>query len=349
MVSISTWKDVGILTFYCFNMPMESKNPSPRAPLAIEKERSGNTDALVERFIAYLRAERHYSERTVGVYQPSLLDFKAFAMSMAQGGNADTPAEAFDWALVSSEDIREWVVGMMDRGIKPATVNKRLSALRSFFRFLMQEGKVSVNPTLKVRGPKKEKRLPSFVRERDMDHLLDGITFPDTFEGVRDHLILLIFYSTGMRLSELVGLTTRSFDFHTNTVRVLGKRNKERIIPFGAELRQALLDYLDMRARMPVASQSEALFFGKQTPRINRREVERVVKHYLSMVTTISRRSPHVLRHSFATAMLNHGADIEVVKQLLGHESIATTEIYTHTTLEELKKVYSQAHPHAEE
>lgn len=322
-------------------MPDERKDTSHKSPLPA-------TDACVERFIAYLRAERHYSERTVGVYQPSLLDFKAFAMSLAQGGNAGTPAEAFDWALVSSEDIREWVVGMMDRGIKSATVNKRLSALRSFFRFLMQEGKVSVNPTLKVRGPKKEKRLPSFVRERDMDHLLDGITFPDTFEGVRDHLILLIFYSTGMRLAELVGLTTHSFDFHTNTVRVLGKRNKERIIPFGAELRQALLDYLDMRARMPRAAQSDALFPGKKSLRISRREVERVVKYYLSMVTTIRQRSPHVLRHTFATAMLNNGADIEVVKQLLGHESIATTEIYTHTTLEELKKVYSQAHPHAE-
>lgn len=322
-------------------MPDERKDTSHKSPLPA-------TDACVERFIAYLRAERHYSERTVGVYQPSLLDFKAFAMSLAQGGNAGTPAEAFDWALVSSEDIREWVVGMMDRGIKSATVNKRLSALRSFFRFLMQEGKVSVNPTLKVRGPKKEKRLPSFVRERDMDHLLDGITFPDTFEGVRDHLILLIFYSTGMRLAELVGLTTHSFDFHTNTVRVLGKRNKERIIPFGAELRQALLDYLDMRARMPMAAQSDALFPGKKSLRISRREVERVVKYYLSMVTTIRQRSPHVLRHTFATAMLNNGADIEVVKQLLGHESIATTEIYTHTTLEELKKVYSQAHPHAE-
>lgn len=328
---------------------MESKAPSPRAPLSIEKERSGNTDALVERFIAYLRAERHYSERTVGVYLPSLQDFRAFAMSLAQGGGTNTSSAPFDWALVSADDIRAWVVGMMDRHIQPATVNKRLSALRSFFRFLMMEGKVSVNPTLKARGPKKEKKLPSFVRERDMDHLLDGITFPDTFTGKRDHLILLIFYSTGMRLSELVGLTTRSFDFHHNTVRVLGKRDKERIIPFGAEMRDGLLDYLDMRARMPMASQSEALFFGKQTPRISRREVERVVKHYLSMVTTISRRSPHVLRHSFATAMLNHGADIEVVKQLLGHESIATTEIYTHTTLEELKKVYSQAHPHAEE
>lgn len=344
-------------------MPIENPTHAPSAPLAIEKEhfcnvkerpannkeRSCDTDTQVERFIAYLRAERHYSERTIGVYQPSLLDFRAFAMSLTQGGDAGTSAAAFDWALVSADDIREWVVGMMDRHIQPATVNKRLSALRSFFRFLMMEGKVSVNPTLKVRGPKKEKKLPSFVRERDMDHLLDGITFPDTFQGVRDHLILLIFYSTGMRLSELVGLTTRSFDFHNNTVRVLGKRNKERIIPFGAEMRKALLDYLDMRAAMPMAAQSEALFFGKKSPQISKREVENVVKFYLSMVTTINRRSPHVLRHSFATAMLNHGADIEVVKQLLGHESIATTEIYTHTTLEELKKVYSQAHPHAEE
>ncbi len=343
-------------------MPTESNSASFRKPI-------GTDDAYVSRFIAYLRAERHYSERTVDVYQPSLLDFKAFVVSSvsananaassskgnalteggkeAADGNAGVPI-AFDWTLVGPDDIRAWVVAMMNRNIQPATVNKRLSALRSFFRFLMMEGIVSINPTLKVRGPKKEKKLPSFVREKDMDRLLDGITFPDTFEGHRDHLILLIFYSTGMRLSELVGLTTRSFDFHTNTVRVLGKRNKERIIPFGAEMRKALLDYLDERADHPMADQTESLFFGKKSPQISKIVVEKVVKYYLSMVTTIRRRSPHVLRHTFATAMLNHGADIEVVKQLLGHESIATTEIYTHTTLEELKRVYSQAHPHAE-
>lgn len=379
-------------------------------------------DRWVLRFVAYLRAERNYSERTIDVYEPTLLHFmsemRGYVISSrataalsnptvsfsnrdsATSGAAATTSDAaattsdvaattsdvaaassvgaatsfvdnvatsgrtaatsgadlasfggdtatFNWALVTADDIRSWVVGMMDTGLEPTTVNKRLSAMRSFFKFLMREGVVAANPTLKVKGPKKEKKLPSFVRERDMNRLLDDIPFPQDYEGTRDKLILLIFYSTGMRLSELIGLDIGSLDFYNNTVKVLGKRNKERIIPFGAEMREALQDYLAMREKDPVARGSDALFVGKRKPRISRTAVENIVHHYLSLVTTIKKRSPHVLRHSFATAMLNNGAELEAVKQLLGHESIATTEIYTHTTFEELKKVYNQAHPHA--
>ena len=297
-------------------------------------------DTWIEQFETYLRAERHYSEQTLSVYVPALEGFAAF---IGRGN------QRIDWALVDKEDVREWIATQMDAHLAPATVNKRLSALRSFYKFLMIQQAVNADPTRTLKGPKKEKKLPSFVREKDMDRLLDGIAFADNFEGIRDRLVMLLFYSTGIRLSELVGLNVGSVDFHTSTVKVLGKRNKERIVPFGAELREALEQYLSLRANQPMAKGNDALFFGVRVPRIPKETVNHIVRRYLSQVTTLKKRSPHVLRHSFATAMLNNGAEIEVVKQLLGHESIATTEIYTHTTFEELKKAYRQAHPRADQ
>lgn len=297
-------------------------------------------DTWIEQFETYLRAERHYSEQTLSVYVPALEEFAAF---IGRGN------QRIDWALVDKEDVREWIATQMDAHLAPATVNKRLSALRSFYKFLMIQQAVNADPTRTLKGPKKEKKLPSFVREKDMDRLLDGIAFADNFEGIRDRLVMLLFYSTGIRLSELVGLNVGSVDFHTSTVKVLGKRNKERIVPFGAELREALEQYLSLRANQPMAKGNDALFFGIRVPRIPKETVNHIVRRCLSQVTTLKKRSPHVLRHSFATAMLNNGAEIEVVKQLLGHESIATTEIYTHTTFEELKKAYRQAHPRADQ
>lgn len=297
-------------------------------------------DTWIEQFETYLRAERHYSEQTLSVYVPALEEFAAF---IGRGN------QRIDWALVDKEDVREWIATQMDAHLAPATVNKRLSALRSFYKFLMIQQAVNADPTRTLKGPKKEKKLPSFVREKDMDRLLDGISFADNFEGIRDRLVMLLFYSTGIRLSELVGLNVGSVDFHTSTVKVLGKRNKERIVPFGAELREALEQYLSLRANQPMAKGNDALFFGIRVPRIPKETVNHIVRRCLSQVTTLKKRSPHVLRHSFATAMLNNGAEIEVVKQLLGHESIATTEIYTHTTFEELKKAYRQAHPRADQ
>ena len=297
-------------------------------------------DTWIEQFETYLRAERHYSEQTLSVYVPALEEFAAF---IGRGN------QRIDWALVDKEDVREWIATQMDAHLAPATVNKRLSALRSFYKFLMIQQAGNADPTRTLKGPKKEKKLPSFVREKDMDRLLDGIAFADNFEGIRDRLVMLLFYSTGIRLSELVGLNVGSVDFHTSTVKVLGKRNKERIVPFGAELREALEQYLSLRANQPMAKGNDALFFGIRVPRIPKETVNHIVRRCLSQVTTLKKRSPHVLRHSFATAMLNNGAEIEVVKQLLGHESIATTEIYTHTTFEELKKAYRQAHPRADQ
>ena len=297
-------------------------------------------DIWIERFITYLRAERHYSEQTVAVYEPTLCGFAAFV-------NHDE-TENIDWSFVSRDDVREWIASQMEQHKAAATVNKQLSALRSFYKYLLMCKAVESDPTRTLKGPKKEKKLPYFVREKEMDNLFDKIAFADDYEGHRDRLILLIFYSTGIRLSELVGLNVSSINFHSATIKVLGKRNKERIVPFGTELKEALEAYLPLREQQHQAVDNPALFLGVKVPRITKEAVSEIVKRNLSQVTTLRKRSPHVLRHTFATAMLNNGAEIEVVKQLLGHESIATTEIYTHTTFEELKKAYQQAHPRAE-
>jgi integrase/recombinase XerC len=298
-----------------------------------------NAHDYIDSFVTYLIAERHYSEATALVYAPALSSLLEFV---------GTRYAVTDWGEVRDAHIREWVVQMMADKYSTLTVNKKLSAVRSFYRYLLTRGVVSKNPTSKIRGPKNEKRLPEFVREGDMDKLLDNVKFADDYGGRRDHLVLLLFYSTGIRLAELVGLDLNSVNFSNSTIRVLGKRNKERVVPFGAELRDELLRYIELRKRQEGADATTALLLGPHGGRISRSLVEKTVHTYLSQVTTLKKRSPHVLRHTFATAMLNNGAEIEVVRQLLGHKSITTTEIYTHTTFEELKKAYAKAHPHAD-
>ena len=296
---------------------------------------------FVEKFASYIVLERNESPLTGMCYSMSLLEFCNF-MFQYRG--------LTEWQEVDATDVREWIVVQMDKGLSAATINKRLSAMRSFYKFMLMRGYVDKDPMEKVTGPKARKPLPVFVKESDMDRLFDHVEFGNDIEGRRDRLILLMFYSTGMRLAELVGLDVDSVDFYNSTIRVLGKRNKERFIPFGKELRDAIYEYIDMReGDGDVHDMSKALFLNRRGGRISRATVQSVVRKYLSMVTTVSRLTHHVLRHSFATAMLNNGAELEAVRQLLGHESIATTEIYTHTTFEELKKEYSKAHPRGEE
>lgn len=297
-----------------------------------------NANDYIDGFISYIVAERNYSKLTAEGYATALNEFLTFM---------ETTYGISDWTDVDADHIREWIVELMTEQLS-VTVNKKLSALRSFYKFMLIRGYVTADPTRKVKGPKGEKHLPVFVRESEMDTLLDKVEFGDDYEGLRDRLIILLLYSTGMRLAELVGLNVSSIDFYSSSVKVLGKRNKERVIPFGTELREALQVYLDVRAQQPQAVDSAALFLGKKGLRITREMVSSVVKKYLSQVSTARKLSPHVLRHTFATAMLNNGAEVEVVRQLLGHESIATTEIYTHVTFEELKKVYAKAHPRAD-
>ena len=291
-----------------------------------------------EDFLQYLSAERNYSKATVSGYDSVLTKFGQFVESQGQ---------TLDWRAITDGDIREWVVAQMNRGSAASSVNTWMSALRSFYRFLLARGYVESDPTRKVEGPKRKKPLPCFVREKEMDKLLDSTRFPQNFEGKRDHTILLTFYSTGMRLAELTGLNTADIDFMAKTLKVTGKRNKQRIIPFGEEMERELREYLQKRLETTAGKDNGPLFINEKGNRITRQAVYKLVEFYLGTVTTQKKRSPHVLRHSFATAMLNHGANIEVVKELLGHESLATTEIYTHTTFEELKKAYNQAHPRA--
>lgn len=292
---------------------------------------------LIEAFLDYLRLERNYSERTIVSYGTDLREFEEYL--------EETEAE-LDFTKVHADHVRNWISGLMDKGRTATSVNRKLSSLRSFYRFLLKKELVVVNPMLKIVGPKKEKPLPSFVREKDMDRLLDELSFGEGFEGCRDRVILEVFYATGVRLSELIGLNEADVDFSARLIKVTGKRNKQRLIPFGNELMEELLIYNKVRTET-FPGGTEAFFVRKNGERMYPVQIYRLVKRNLSKVVTLKRRSPHVLRHTFATAMLNGNAELRAVQELLGHESLATTEIYTHATFEELKKVYEQAHPRA--
>lgn len=294
--------------------------------------------AWVDSFLEYLKYERNYSSYTVKVYGDDLHMFETFFKELDS---------QLSWDSLDSDVIRQWMVRMMDEGQQPASVNRRLSSVRSFYRFLLKRGCVERDPARTVSGPKKKKTLPYFLRENEIDRLLDSTLFPDNYEGARDHLILAVFYHTGIRVSELVGLNVADVYLEERTIKVLGKRNKQRVIPFGDELASFLNAYLEIRAEYLHGTDENAFFLNQRQKRIGVGQVQQMVRKNLALVTNIKKKSPHVLRHTFATSMLNHGADLESVKELLGHESLSTTEIYTHTTFEELKKVYKQAHPRA--
>ena len=295
----------------------------------------------IEDFIDYLQYERNYSRKTTEVYQADLEAFKSFYEAIDSNLN---------WAEMPADIIRQGVVEMMDKGNASTSVRRRLSSLRSFYKFLLRRGLVSKDPVHSIPGPKVEKKLPAYVRETEMDRLFDGDFFGEDYEGCRDRMILLTFYSTGIRLSELVGLKEKDVDLDQMQLKVTGKRNKQRIIPYGDEFGDSLRHYLAERESFAkqFSSTDTSLYLDLKTKqRMAPAKVRKLVKKYLSLVTTQQRNSPHVLRHTFATAMLNHQADLQSVKELLGHESLSTTEIYTHTTFEQLKEMYNLAHPRA--
>ena len=292
---------------------------------------------LTDSFLDYLRYERNYSEKTVLAYGEDISQLREFAQEEIGDFN---PAE------VTPELIREWIVSLMDKGYASTSVNRKLSSLRSFYKFLLKKKVVLVDPLRKITGPKNKKPLPSFLKENEMNRLLDDTDFGEGFEGCRDHLIIEMFYAPGIRLSELIGLDDKDVDFSASLLKVTGKRNKQRLIPFGDELKEGMLEYVNVRNEQVLES-GGAFFVRKNGERLYKNLVYNLVKRNLSKVVTLKKRSPHVLRHTFATTMLNNEAELGAVKELLGHSSLATTEIYTHTTFEELKKVYKQAHPRA--
>lgn len=292
---------------------------------------------LKDSFLKYLLLERNYSEKTILSYGIDLDEFEAYFKGVD---------EEFEFTSVDADVVRGWVLSLMDEGRAETTVNRKLSSLRSFYHYLLRQKLVAVDPVVKVVGPKKKKPLPVFVRDEAMNQLLDGFEFPQTFEGVRDKTMLEVFYSTGMRRAELIALKDGDVDFSALVIKVTGKRNKQRLIPFGDRLQEVLGVYLQERTRF-YSGECEAFFIRKGGARLSPSSVNYIVKRYLSKVVTLKKKSPHVLRHTFATSMLNHQAELEAVKELLGHESLTTTEVYTHTTFEELKQVYEQAHPRA--
>ena len=292
---------------------------------------------FIDTFLKYLRFERNYSEKTIVFYRIDLEEFEDYLKKVDAEKNLVT---------ADADLVRSWMVYLMEEGRSVATVNRKLSSLRSFYRFLLRRRVVDLDPMLKVVGPKKQKTLPSFLRVQEMDRLLDECSVNEGFEGVRDRLILEMFYATGMRLSELIGLSDADVNLSAKLLKVTGKRNKQRLIPFGEELWMDLLGYIKLRNET-LPDRDDALFVRKDGKRMYPELVYKIVRRNLSKVATLKKRSPHVLRHTFATAMLNGNAELQAVKELLGHESLATTEIYTHTTFEELKKVYEQAHPRA--
>lgn len=297
-------------------------------------------DAWLEEFIAYLRYERDYSELTVVSYSSSLKAFELYYKSLD---------EELTWNTVTSDIIRSWIVALLDGGLAPAGVCPKLSAVKSFFRFLLKRGLVDVNPAYGVLAPKKGKPLPYFVSENDMNRLLDDLEFPATYEGELSKTLVTMLYATGMRASELIGLDLSDVDLRNSTVSVVGKRKKQRLIPMVPELVTALERYLVHRERVQNGKSETQAFFvlEKSGRRISYAKLRELVRDTLANVTMQSKRSPHVLRHSFATSLLNNSADLQSVKELLGHEKLQTTAIYTHTTFEELKKMYNQAHPRA--
>jgi integrase/recombinase XerC len=292
---------------------------------------------LKESFLKYLRFEKNYSDDTIVSYGTDLSKFEEYFK---------TVDENLDFAAVDADIVRGWVLSLMEGGCTATTVNRKLSSLRSFYRYLLRQGVVSVDPLMKVTGPKKKKPLPVFVKDADMARLLDDTAFDAGFEGVRDRLILEMFYETGIRRSELINLTDADVDLYAKQIKVTGKRNKQRLIPFGDELKEDIEAYLSAKKDF-LPDGGEAFFVRKNGKALYPYLVYLLVKRNLSKVVSLKKRSPHVLRHTFATSMLNNHAELEAVKELLGHESLTTTEVYTHTTFEELKKVYEQAHPRA--
>lgn len=290
-----------------------------------------------EQFCEYLKFERNYSDKTIDAYSRDLVSFEQFLKA--------TDIQ-FDLLNADRDLIRLWVVDLMENGAATTTVNRKLSTLRSFYRFLRIRGIKENSPVQGITGPKNKKPLPQFVKESEMNELLDNTDLGEGFVGIRDKTIIATFYETGVRMAELIGLDDKDIDFVTCTIKVTGKRNKQRFIPFGNDLKERFHEYLDVRDS-EFKDRDGAFFVSLKGQRIPRHQVYKIVKNALSKVSTVGKKSPHVLRHTFATTMLNHDAELGAVKELLGHTSLQTTEIYVHTTFKELKEVYKKAHPRA--
>jgi len=291
---------------------------------------------MVASFFLYLQHEKRYSKHTLTSYETDLRQLAVYLISTY---------ETTDISLASYQMLRSWLLSLAGEDLKPRSLARKIACLKSYYAFLHKQGIIQLNPTLRLKSPKLEKRLPDFVEEKNMDILLDQITFPEGFEGIRDKLILELLYGTGIRLSELIGIKESDYNHYDHTLKVLGKGNKERIVPINKTLSNLISIYIAQKNLEE--TKNNFLIVTDKYDKLYPVFVQRIVKKYLTLVTTLEKKSPHVLRHTFATHLLNHGADLNSIKDMLGHSSLAATQVYTHNSLEKLKAVFEKAHPKA--
>jgi len=291
-------------------------------------------------YYTYLEFQKRYSAHTISAYRNDIEQFVLFINSSF---------DISDVLEVTHVHIRSWIVHLMQGKISPRSINRKLSCLNSLYKFLIRRKLVKTNPLRKVQGPKESKKLPSYVKQSNMQKLLEQIKFTNDFAGIRDKTIIYTLYATGLRRAELISLTKASFDFENRQLKVLGKRNKERIIPYGEALAEMLILYMEEKQLAFPQNESPSFFVTNKGQPLYPKFVYNLVSKHLSRVTTVSQRSPHTLRHSFATHLSNNGADLNSIKELLGHSSLTATQIYTHNSIQKLKEVYKKAHPKAKE
>lgn len=291
---------------------------------------------MIKPFLKYLLQEKRYSTHTVSAYETDLLQFQDYLECI------DT-----EWTLeeASHKMLRAWVVSLIEADVNPRSVNRKIASLRSFYKFLLKREVITENPATKIRPLKTAKALPEFVLKDEMDTLLDRVEFPEGFEGSRDKLIIELLYGTGMRLSELIHLKTTDVDHFNQSIKVLGKRKKERIIPLTLDNIRLIQAYAEIKEQ--VGASEDWLLTTDKGKKCYPMMVYRIVQKYLGYISKVYKKSPHVLRHTYATHLLNNGADLNAVKDLLGHSSLAATQVYTHNSLDKLKSVFDQAHPKA--
>ena len=291
---------------------------------------------FLEQFIKYLTFEKRYSQHTVIAYKNDLVQFQQHLTFL------ETEIQ-----LANHQNIRSWIIDLMDNSLDAKSINRKISTLRSFYKFLQKEKVITDNPVQKVLAPKTAKKLPVFITDDKLTTLLDSNAFNNDFEGLRDKLVLELLFGTGIRLSELLNLKINNVYLIEKTLKVLGKRNKERIIPIHFTLIDLLSRYIVEKNNQDHSNNSEVLIVTNTGAKGYPKLIYRIVQKYLSLISTQEKKSPHILRHSFATSLLNKGADINAIKDLLGHANLAATQIYTHNSIERLKSIYKQAHPKA--
>ena len=294
--------------------------------------------AYIHTFLDYLKYQKRYSRHTVISYENDLNSFSAFTLAQFGMGELNEIKPAF---------IRTWLASLKESGISSKTINRKISALKSFFKFNLKQGLISQSPMDTIISPKASKKLPQFVDKEDINTLFTHVEFAEDWNGRTEKLILQILHNTGIRKSELISLQQRHIDVVNNAIKVLGKGSKERIIPVSKEFTDILQKYISDKMLNPVISKTDLLIVNEKGNKLDPKYVYNVAKKYLSLVTTIEKKGPHIFRHSFATHLTNNGADLNAVKELLGHSSLAATQVYTHNSIEKLKNIYTSAHPKA--